>query len=138
MLLKNTDDAKDGELLAGLNEQLDALEACAFAPYLSGAAPGRRRRRSSSRLPEGTPRSPVRALGAPGSSLAGARRGARGRGVHYKGLRVRALPERVGSLLKVARARASAYIRLPRLISAEAEPERVPARWGFVIADGRR
>merc|ERR1719456_1484661 len=40
MLLKNTDDAKDGELLAGLTEQLDALEACAFAPYLSGAAPG--------------------------------------------------------------------------------------------------
>ena len=40
MLLKNTDDAKDGELLAGVNDQLDALEACAFAPYLSGAAPG--------------------------------------------------------------------------------------------------
>ena len=40
MLLKNTDDGKDGELLTGLNEQLDKLEACAFAPYLSGAAPG--------------------------------------------------------------------------------------------------
>ena len=41
MLLKNTDDGKDGELLAGLNEQLDKLEACAFEPYLSGAAPDR-------------------------------------------------------------------------------------------------
>ena len=40
MLLKNTDDAKDDELLADLNDQLDKLEACAFAPYLSGAAPG--------------------------------------------------------------------------------------------------
>ena len=40
MLLKNTDDTKDDELLAGLNDQLDKLEACAFAPYLSGAAPG--------------------------------------------------------------------------------------------------
>ena len=40
MLLKHTDDAKDGELIEGLNDQLDKLEACAFAPYLSGAAPG--------------------------------------------------------------------------------------------------
>ena len=40
MLLKNTDDAKDGELMEGLNAQLDKLEACAFTPYLSGAAPG--------------------------------------------------------------------------------------------------
>ena len=30
MLLKNTDDTKDDELLAGLAEQLDKLEACAF------------------------------------------------------------------------------------------------------------
>ena len=39
MLLKNTDDAKDDELMEGLNAQLDKLEACAFTPYLSGAAP---------------------------------------------------------------------------------------------------
>ena len=40
MLLKNTDDTKDDELLAGLAEQLDKLEACVFTPYLSGTVPG--------------------------------------------------------------------------------------------------
>ena len=27
-------------MIEGLNQQLDALEACVFTPYLSGAAPG--------------------------------------------------------------------------------------------------